>query len=185
MSVGWRPADKKRDRQLLQSFTCAAKKAPEYQAEVQRYLRNKAQAAVNGAPRADDAHLLLLFDGDVVAGIVMHAFRPKLPAIGDVTARAVEYIGVSLAYQGPEGKLLSNGSRASVQLLGLTFAHIASCPVQPELIAAAIHKMNVPSARLFARFGVDRIESLAEPYRLHWAAWDQSAWLGQLPDPLP
>jgi hypothetical protein len=140
---------------------------------------------VNGASKAGDAHLLLLFDDDELAGIVMHALRPKLPAIGEITARAVEYIGVSLAYQGPQGKLLSNGSRASVQLLGLTFAHIASCPTQPELIAAAIHKLNVPSARLFAKFGVDRIEPLAEPYRLHWAAWDQAAWLGRLPDPLP
>lgn len=185
MSVGWRPAEKKRDRQLLQSFTCAPKNAPAYQTEVQRFLRGKAQSFVNSAKKDEDAHLLLLLDDETLAGVAVHTLRPTLPAIGTVVARVVEYIGVSIDYQGPNGKLLGNGSRASVQLLGTTFAHIASRPVQPQLVAAAIHKLNLPSARLFAKFGVDRIDSLNEPYRLQWAAWNQSAWMGQLPDCLP
>jgi hypothetical protein len=181
VSVGWRPAEKSRDRRLLQAFTCAAKGAPAHQLDVQRYIRGRAQTAVNSASKDADEHLLLLFDGADLAGVVVHGFRPSLPGLAQVTARVVEYVGVSIEFH---GSALSNGVRASTQLLGLTFAHIASRPVQPALVAAAIHKLNLPSARLFARFGVDNVEPLAEPYRLHWAAWDAGAWQGRLTAPL-
>jgi hypothetical protein len=184
MSVGWRPAEKLRDRQRLQSFTCAPKGAPSYQAEVQRFLRGRAQAAVNRATKADDSHLLLLFDNDDLAGAVMHSLRPKLPHFAAVSGRVIEYIGVSLAYQGQQGKRLSNETRASTSLLGLAMAHIASRPLQPELVAAAIHTLNEPSRKLFARFGVDKVMPATEPYRVYWAAWDQAVWQNKLPDPL-
>ena len=110
----------------------------DYQAEVHRFLRGQAQGTVDAAPKIEGVHLLLIFDDDQLAGLVMHAIHPKRPALSPVTARVIEYNGVPLDHQGPGGLLPSNSSRASTQLPGLTFAHIAPRPVQQGLIAAAI-----------------------------------------------
>jgi len=74
-------------------------------------LRGQAQGAVDAAPKIEGVHLLLVFDDDQLAELVMHAIHPKRPALSPVTARVIDYTGVPLDRHVPDGRLPSNSSR--------------------------------------------------------------------------
>lgn len=139
----------KKDRALLQAFTCTEQvKGNSPQRRVQTYLRTAAIAKAAQAPKDQQAAVLEVFDGNTLVGVVALA-RP----------------GRDQGHRAP-GENLSNGERASDALMAAAADHMrANTPgSDPIAFTSAIADTNVASQKVAERHGQRRVsDHLALP----------------------
>lgn len=144
-AVSWRPATKS-DRQLLESFQCAADDGPAFEREVQSWIRRDAITESNRGFKVDQ-RLLLVFDGAELVAVGCHARWAN--GQGEVGRLLV----VGAVRRDMQGKDLSDGDAASNALMDVMMNDIADRddPL-PPWVAAKVNKANVRSLKLCDRY---------------------------------
>jgi hypothetical protein len=155
LAVSWRPA-KKDDRAALEHFRCTEGGQPEYEREVQTWIRRDAIRDTNRSATKWDQRLLLVYDGDDLIAVGCHS---RWGNIDGQPSRLWLVGAVALEYQ---GKRLSTGQRASEALVEVVVNDILDRDDPPPAwLAGKVHKDNVRSLGLCDRIGLSTRQPLS------------------------
>lgn len=146
-SVEWRVAAK-RDRQLLERFSCTDVDGPDYELLVQRYFRTQAISHM-GAPDSihSDHRLLLVFDSGELVATACHRLR-SIPDERNLVFAAVE--------RSKQGRHLSNGEKASDALWSVAANDVLDRHLAADItVFARVHPENERSLKFCERVGLE------------------------------
>ncbi|WP_432114726.1 hypothetical protein [Streptomyces sp. S1] len=169
-TVTWRIPNK-RDRRLLQSFSCARELAPTgrpapWEREVQTYFRSEALADTNGS-LTHDQRFRIAEDAQGVAAAYTHArpadVHPDLILPPDCACRYLLMIAVALRHRNQGGKFAD-------EVMIDALHDIAEREPDHDSIAiiARIDHRNAPSRNMFLRAGFEEVVPGNSVSRLSW-----------------
>jgi hypothetical protein len=160
----WRVrAARKKDRSLLEGFTCADPAVP-WEAEVESFIRYKViEWAFEPLARDQDPRLLLVFDRRTKELVAVAAHERRTLQHDDeapFAATKLEVVAVARAWQ---GRRFNSGERASDVAMAAVMTDVTDrVPRRAARIFAVVHEENVRSIGLYRRHGL--IEELSRPH---------------------